>query len=623
MRTPIAFILVFTLIPFNIPKTKAQPGPGYWQQQVDYEMEIDMDAEEHEFDGEQTLRYTNNSPDTLHQVFYHLYFNAFQPGSMMDVRSRTIEDPDSRVGDRIAKLDEDEIGYQRIEKLKQDGKKLDHETVGTILEVELHEPILPGESSSFEMEFHGQVPLQIRRSGRDNDEGIAFSMSQWYPKMAEYDEHGWHPDPYVGREFHPVWGDFDVSIHMDSSYVIGGTGTLQNPEEVGHGYVKEGQVERPDQEKLTWHFQADSVHDFMWAADKDYEHDIHSMDDGPELHFFYQPDPDLGDWERLQEKAADAFRFMNEHFGEYPYESYSFIQGGDGGMEYPMATLITGHRSFGSLVGVSVHELIHSWYQGVLASNENMYPWMDEGFTTYASNLVMDQLFDRDQKNPHRGSYRSYFSVVERDKEEPMSVHADAYHTNMAYGVSAYAKGNVFLSQLEYVVGTEPLLGAMKRYFHAWKFKHPEPRDFKRIVEKESGMQLDWYFMYWLNTTRTCDHGIKEVRSDRDRSHVVIEDQGKIPMPLEVEVEYVDGESELYYIPLEMMRGKKAFKEDEDPIVLEERPWPYPEYEFTIDRPEAEIERIEIDPSGYLADIEREDNVYPSEDKTRKKGEKR
>ncbi|MEO0330447.1 MAG: M1 family peptidase, partial [Bacteroidota bacterium] len=196
-------------------------------------MEIEMNVGTNQLGGTQTLVYYNNSPDTLNRIFYHLYFNAFQPGSMMDVRSRTIADPDRRVMDRILYLDEDGIGYQRVSSLKQDGKNLNYEMVGTILEVALNEPILPGKKSTFEMEFTAQVPLQIRRTGRDNAEGIRYSMAQWYPKMAEYDEHGWHSNPYIGREFYGIWGDFDVKITIDSSYVVASTGILQNPEEIG------------------------------------------------------------------------------------------------------------------------------------------------------------------------------------------------------------------------------------------------------------------------------------------------------------------------------------------------------------------------------------------------------
>lgn len=192
----------------------ATQGQNYWQQQVDYQMDISFDVSNHQFKGKQKLTYINNSPDTLKRIFYHLYFNAFQPNSMMDVRSRTISDPDRRVGDRISKLTASEIGYQKVQSLTQGSEKLDFVVEGTVLEVTLARPILPGQTTVFNMEFEGQVPVQIRRSGRNNAEGIDYSMAQWYPKVAEYDERGWHAHPYVGREFYAPWGDFEVNITL-------------------------------------------------------------------------------------------------------------------------------------------------------------------------------------------------------------------------------------------------------------------------------------------------------------------------------------------------------------------------------------------------------------------------
>ena len=203
---------------------------GYWQQHVDYTMNIDMDVNTNRFTGEQELVYKNNSPDTLIKVFYHLYYNAFQPGSMMDARSRTIQDPDPRVKDRIFHLNEDEQGYQKVNSLTQNGQAVKYVMEGTILEVTLDKPILPGKTATFNMAFEAQVPKQIRRTGRDNHEGIRYSMTQWYPKMAEYDKDGWHSNPYIGREFHGVWGDFDVKITIDKTYILGGTGYVQNPQ---------------------------------------------------------------------------------------------------------------------------------------------------------------------------------------------------------------------------------------------------------------------------------------------------------------------------------------------------------------------------------------------------------
>jgi len=200
---------------------------GYWQQHAKYVMDIDFAVAKHQYIGTQTLVYTNNSPDTLTQVFYHLFLNAFQPNSMMDIRSRTIKDPDSRVSDRIQGLSADEIGYEKVETLTQDGKPATFAVEGTVLEVNLPNPILPGASTTLALTFQAQVPKQIRRTGRDNREGIAYSMAQWYPKLAEYDYMGWHADPYVGREFYGIWGDFDVTIHIDSNYLVAATGYLQ------------------------------------------------------------------------------------------------------------------------------------------------------------------------------------------------------------------------------------------------------------------------------------------------------------------------------------------------------------------------------------------------------------
>ena len=208
----------------------------YWQQSVHYNMDITMDVETSQYTGQQQITYTNNSPDTLHKAYFHLYFNAFQPESMMDVRSRTIYDPDRRVKDRIKSLGKDEIGYQNIQSLTQNGQPLDWNIHGTVMKCLLTEPLLPGQSTTFEMSWNAQVPQQIRRSGRNNKEGIEFTMTQWYPKLAEYDQDGWHPDQYVGREFYGVWGSFDVHIKIHRDYILGGTGYLQNPKDVGFGY---------------------------------------------------------------------------------------------------------------------------------------------------------------------------------------------------------------------------------------------------------------------------------------------------------------------------------------------------------------------------------------------------
>ncbi|MGI9545795.1 MAG: M1 family metallopeptidase, partial [Flavobacteriaceae bacterium] len=440
-RAPINLLFAF----ISLLGTYSLLGQGaYWQQHVDYAMDVAMDVSTYKYTGTQQLKYTNNSPDTLSRAYYHMYFNAFQPGSEMDMRLQSVSDPDDRMftsgQSRISVLKQDEMGYLRAKSLKQDGNNISYKLEGTVLVVALQQPLAPGATTEFTMEFEGQVPVQIRRSGRNNKEGVALSMSQWYPKIAAYDFEGWHADPYIAREFHGEWGDFDVKLTIDKNYTVGGTGYLQNPDEIGHGYQSPGaKLKKVKGKTLTWHFIAPMVHDFMWAADPDYVHDTLKMEDGPTLHFFYKNNPEiLENWKNLQPKTQEAMEFFNRNIGTYPYKQYSVVQGGDGGMEYAMSTLITGERSFGSLVGVTVHELAHSWFQHLLATNELKHAWMDEGFTSFISSLCMNEVMDQKKENPFENSYKGYEALVRSGKEQPQSTHADRYDLNFAYGIAAY-----------------------------------------------------------------------------------------------------------------------------------------------------------------------------------------
>jgi len=604
----------FLCIPLTTISAFSQ-STSYWQQEVDYKMDIQMDVEKHQYKGKQELKYTNNSPDTLNKVFYHLYFNAFQPGSEMDVRSRTLIDPDRRVRDRISKLSPEEIGYIKPHFITQDGVGLKYTIRGTVMQVELNKPILPGETTVFKMDWDAQVPLQIRRSGRDSSEGVAFTMTQWYPKIAEYDFEGWHADPYIGREFYSVWGNYDVKITIDESYTIGGTGYLQNPAEVGHGYTAPGQKwMKPKKGKYTWHFLAPDVHDFAWGADPNYIHDTYPGPNGVTLHFFYKDNPEIAEnWKNLQPKTAALMEFFNEHIGPYPYEQYSVIQGGDGGMEYAMCTMITGEREFESLVGVTAHELAHTWFQFVLASNESRHPWMDEGFTVFIADEAMNYVMDEKKSNPHTGTYRNYYYMAKSGEEQPLSTHADRYETNRSYGINAYSKGSVFLSQLGYIIGPENFSNTLKRFYNDFKFTHPTPNDFIRTAEKVSGFELGWYLTDWTRTTNTIDYGIKNVSTEEGRTTVTLERIGLMPMPIDLYVTYEDGSQELFYIPLRMMWGEKPNPfENLKRTVLSDWAWAYPTYSFEIENGK-NVKAMMIDATQRMADINPENNLWEAE----------
>ncbi len=595
----------------------AQNNTGYWQQHVDYTMDVEMDVENYQYTGTQKLVYTNNSPDKLSRVYFHLYFNAFQPGSEMDMRLQNIADPDGRMvtadkKSRIAALSPSEIGYLHATSLLQDGEVVDFSEEGTVLVVDLAKPIPSGGKTTFDMEFKGQVPVQIRRSGRNNKDGVALSMSQWYPKLAEYDIEGWHADAYIAREFHGVWGDFDVKLTIDKNYTVGGTGYLQNPNEIGHGYETPGTKVKTKGKTLTWHFKAPMVHDFMWAADPEYVHDTLQMENGPTLHFLYKNDEKFKEtWEKVQPLTAKAVNFFNKNIGEYPYKQYSVIQGGDGGMEYAMSTLITGGDKPGSVVGTMIHELAHSWFQHVLATNEAKHEWMDEGFTSFISALCSNEILGKNKENPFEGSYKGYYYLVNSGKEQPQSTHADRYNENTPYGIAAYSKGAIFLSQLGYVIGQDKLMETVRKYYEDFKFKHPVPNDIKRTAEKVSGIELDWYLTDWTQTTNTIDYGIKEVVADEGKTKIVLERIGLMPMPLDILVVDSNGNQETYYVPLRMMRGEK-----ENPYpslkrtVLDDWAWASNTYEMIIDKPIENIVGIVVDPSKLMADVDQNNNIF-------------
>ncbi|MGY8930508.1 MAG: M1 family metallopeptidase [Flavobacteriales bacterium] len=571
-----------------------------WQQNADYEMNVDIDVESYRFNGSQEILYTNNSPDTISKVYYHLYFNAFKPGSQMDVRSLNISDPDSRVKDRISKLEKNEEGDLSVFELKQDGKPVFFEQQETVLLARLNKVLLPGKKTKLTLLFEGVVPKQIRRSGRNNKDGVALSMTQWYPKLAEYDFEGWHPNPYIAREFHGVWGDYSVKITIDKNYILGGTGYLQNSTEIGYGYhPKNKTIDHSEKEKLTWHFFAPSVHDFTWAADPDFVHDVVKGPNDVDLHFLYKTNQE--NWRKLQPHSVGLMKYFNENIGEYPWKQYSIIQGGDGGMEYAMSTLITGGEQYSRLLGTTSHEMAHAWFQHILANNEAKHPWMDEGFASYIDVLAENSVLGKTPKNPFKRSYDSYRRLANSGVEQPQTTHSDRYNYNFAYSVSAYSKGSVFLAQLGYIVGPKTLKKILKRYFNEFKFKHPSPNDFKRVAEKVSDLELEWYLNDWTRTAEKIDYAITYTKGN-----AVLERKGLIPMPIELVVTFKDETKKHYYIPTDLMRGvKKELSSSFE--ILPSWGWASPFYSFPLQK---EVVKIEIDPSGLLADVDLKNNIY-------------
>ena len=606
MKPTQVFIFAVTLLLTTNTMMAQYPG---WQQKANYKMDITMNTDLHQYHGEMDVLYENNSPDELKKVFLYAFFNAFQPGSMMDVRSRNISDPDSRVGSRISELPREEWGWINDVILTMNGESCKVEIEETILVVDLPQPIASGTNVNFHMSWKAQVPRQIRRSGWMNKEGIELSMTQWYPKFCEYDHEGWHSHPYIGREFHGVWGNYDVNIHLPEGYMVAATGISKNT---------------PEQSKSTgdWQFKASNVIDFAWVADPDLNYESFSVSKKTKMNIVHVPNEEYDEaWRKLPRFAIQAMRFFNDFIGEYPYPQYTIAQGGDGGMEYPMMTLITGNRSLPSLVGVTVHEMAHSWFQAVVATNEALYEWMDEGFTSWIESECMEVISPREMsqenvRGVHANSYYRYINHALSGNEEAISTHADHYTTNQAYGVAAYSKGEVLVEQLGAIIGEEARNEGMKEYFKTWSFKHPGPTDFKRVMERLSGLELDWYFDYFVNTTHTIDYAIASVKTDKKSSVIILEKIGVMPMPQDLKVTYKDGTSSTYHIPLTIMRGNRKMNKEE--IVAEDWPWTNPTYRLEIPKLDKRISTMTLDPLLLQADVNRENNeiVFKSIGKT-------
>ena len=635
------FLFVFASIVFaNFSNAQADR----WQQHIDYKINAALDVTTNLVKGTEELIYTNNSPDTLRKVYFHMYWNAFAPNSAMDIRSRelgknyltvrrgapissastllgvdNVQDWDKRVKDRILNLTAKEIGSQKISQLIINGKVqklIEHET---ILEVQLTQAIAPKISVKMSLQFEAQVPVQIRRSGRDNAEGVGYSMSQWYPKLVEYDEQGWNTNPYIAREFYGVWGNYDVTIQLDKNYMVAATGVLQNPTAIANAAgIK------------AWNFKGNNIHDFVWAADNHFKHLSKEVRKGLTLHVYYKEKTSTEDsaWANVLWAAEKALPYMEKKFGPYPYPQYSFIQGGDGGMEYAMATLLKGPG-----LGTVFHEWMHNWYQHVLGNNESLYPWMDEGFASFAeddisfwyeqnravqspfiSEAAKKILLINNEKNKtylpsiQYGNYGSYMALAKSNIEEPMSTHSDHYNTNFAYSSAAYGKGATLLGYLGYVIGDSLRDATLLNYYHIWKFKHPNANDFFRVAEKTTGIQLQWLKEYWVNSTKTIDYGLNDIQAENNTAIISIQRYGKMPSPIEVLITYKDGSTELHYIPLDLMLANKVAETTENRIVHPEWKWVQPTYTFETTKPITALKTIEIDPSQRMPDINRSNN---------------
>lgn len=599
-----------------------------WQQRVDYIMTVKLDPAARTITGSERIDYRNNSNEALGQVFAHLYWNAFQPGSMMEAQLRRMGETGQ--ANRIANLSLNDQGHVTIDSVIVNGHAAPFTILGTILHVTLATPITQGSNADIIIAFSSHVPALVRRAGYMSTDSVEFSMAQWYPEICSYDDFGWHPDEYLGREFSGEFGSYQVNIVTPYDYCVAATGQNMNPMSSGCGYnvhvdttilfpaardsnVRDAHGNILDSQRTRgWQFHADNVHDFAWAADREFVHQI-VIDKFRTIHVFYKR-KFLQGWKDIGTQAVKALQYFSDRYGTYAYNSVSVIQAGDGGMEYPQCVFLNGIPSRGTLV----HELAHQWFYGIIGNNESAEAWLDEGFTTFVTTRALRDLYT-DQKitrswlgrmllpvsNPRQDEYRPYMRMAMSGHEEPVMQHSDAFTETDGYR-EVYYKTHAILNMLEYVVGDSVFARIMRAYCLKYRLARPTTEGFIRICRDVSGMELDWFFDEWLRTTKTCDYALDDyssVRSDAGfASSISLHRSGDAVMPVDVELTYANGDRQLVTVP----NGWYA-KSERGNIVLPQWGPPDPDYraQFTTPSP---ITSAVIDPTMRLQDVNRLNN---------------
>ncbi len=596
--------------PNQIRTGAGRPGPGYWQQRVDYRIRATLDPATHELRGRAAIHYVNRSPEALPYLWLHLEQNICAPGS---VTSLLDQPPLVFLGTAFDFSCKGFAGGVTIESLTRLGRPLPFTVTGTTMRVDLPRAIPPGGVYDFEVAWRFTVPpYGAGRMGRD---GTLYELGQWYPRLAVYDDvKGWNHEPYIGSgEFYLEYGRFDVAITLPARFVVAATGTLDNPLEVLTATQRArlararladsaipiitreeaGQpVARPRREgTLTWRFHADSVRDFAFAAAPDFQWDASGWR-GILIQTFYRPSATL--WGEANHMVREGLRYYSQQWYPYPYPQMSSIEGPIEGMEYPMMTFDPAGPTRIDLQWVLAHELGHQWMPMIVGSNERLYPWMDEGFNTFidlrnASNYFLGTPYgDTIEVHPLRLAPEHTVPGQEQPLiARPVEVR-DLFWTG-------YQKPALMLSLLrDQVLGRDRFDAAFREYLRTWAFKHPTPADFFRVMRDHAGQDLDWFWRGWVYSTARLDQAVDSVVAVNDSvTEIHLSNRGGLVMPatLALVLEQGDAPNTRYVrLPVDMWNLG-------------------PRFTYRHRGPERVV-AVTLDPAGELPDADRGNNRW-------------
>lgn len=613
------------------------PFPGYWQQDTYYSIKAALDDSTDIISGNLELTYWNNSPDTLSYVYFHLYQNAFQPGSYLDKLTES-----NGVKSFYSKHEKEKHGTV-VDYVRVNEKDLTMELDNTILKVFLSKPLVPNESEKFNISFktYFGAGSQRRRMKMFDAWGWKhYDIVHWYPRISVYDsKFGWTADQHLGKEFYGNFGAYDVEFMFPNYYVLDATGYLLNRNEVLPDSLRQKLDLKnfadkkwnsppsvpitPDGTTKTWKFHAENVHDFALTADPTYR--IGETEWNGIKCIALVQEPHSSGWQNAPQLVANVIKTYSEDFGMYGYHKMIAADARDG-MEYPMLTLDGGSEpGYNALIA---HEIGHNWFFGMVGSNETYRAALDEGFTQFLTAWSIEKIYGaipeyarsrgkkytdkfyepltvRDQR-----VYNQYLSETIRDRDGFLNTHSDNFSGALGHEGGyrmVYYKTATMLYNLQYVLGNELFLDAMKNYFHQWKFCHPYFEDFRNSIIHFTHTDLNWFFDQWLETDKKIDYGIACVKKiSRDEYEITFKRKGRMQMPLDFTVISNDNSRINYHIP-----NRNFVKKTDATVLSKWFGWDKlnPTYTTTVKVPSG-IDNIVIDESQRLADINMLNNSW-------------
>jgi hypothetical protein len=613
-----------------------KPDAGYWQQDIAYNIKAKVWEKENKLSASEVLEYTNNSPDTLSELYFHLYQNAFNKGSYLDqlYDANKIKTSFGRHLDAAEGI--------TVSNIKVNNEAAKYAIDNTILKISLDKKLLPNQKINIALDFvtYWDDGTIRRRMQMYNAWGFMhYNGVHWYPRIAVYDKKkGWDCDQHLNKELYGDFGTFDVELDFASNYVLEATGMLQNKNEVLpdalleklqlKNFITKPWNEKPSiitpydaNERKVWKYHADFVHDFAFTADPSYRYDIKEVY-GVQCVACVQ-EPHASRWKNGAEYVTKIIKTLSDEFGMYEYPKMVAADANDG-MEYPMITLDGGGDP--DYRGLLVHEIAHNWFYGMIGNNETYRASLDEGFTQFATAVGLNKIdgptmvetqdsrpFVRKHKNKNlvfeRNFLSRYTNEVINGNDRALNTHSNDFSSALAhengYGL-VYHKTASMLLNLQYVLGDSLFKNAMQHYVEKWKFAHPYFEDFRQSIIEYTHVDLNWFFDQWLETTKNIDYSVKKIKGRKCNNYdIILERKGSMQMPIDFTVVANNGAKYNYHVP-----NTNVFSKSTEGVVLPKwYGWHIlnPTYTATVQIPSG-IKYVQIDTTYRLADVNMQNN---------------